>query len=93
MILTSPYHRIKLGNVRTTLTLDDDVYDAAMHLSRLSGERFGKVVSKLIRRGLTPPKPPLRRKSRRFPTFDVPSNAPIVPASRIQRYLEDEGVV
>lgn len=36
--------------VRTTVTLDDDVYEAAMHLSLTSGERLGKVLSMLARR-------------------------------------------
>ena len=54
---------------------------------RMFSERIGKLVSEL-RRGLE-----LRRKPKRFPTFDVPGDAHIVPASRIQRYLEDEGIV
>jgi len=79
--------------MRTTVTLDDDVYEAAMHLSRGSGERLGKVLSMLARRGLKPGKPPARRSSRRFPVFDVPANAPVIPASRLQRVLDEEGLV
>jgi hypothetical protein len=78
--------------VRTTITLDDDVYDAALHLSRTSGERLGKVVSKLARRGLKPAEPPTHRSTRRFPVFDVPANAPVIPASRIQRAIDQEGL-
>jgi hypothetical protein len=70
--------------------LDDDVYEAAMHLSRSSGDRFGKVLSTLARRGLKPADPP-RRSRRRFPVFDVPANAPVIPASRIQRVIDEEG--
>ncbi|HVN05307.1 MAG TPA: hypothetical protein VMT86_12860 [Bryobacteraceae bacterium] len=76
--------------MRTTVTLDDDVYQAAMHLAESSGERLGKVLSKLARRGLTPPQPP-RKGSRRFPTFEVPADAPVIPASRIQRVIDEEG--
>jgi hypothetical protein len=78
--------------MRTTVTLDDDVYAAAMHLAGASGERLGKVLSKLARRGLAPPPPPSPRKAaRRFPTFDVPPDAPIIPASRVQRVIDEEG--
>jgi hypothetical protein len=75
--------------VRTTLTLDEDVHQAALHLSRASGERLGKVVSTLARRGLAPAAP-TRRPGRRFPTFDVPAGAPIIAASRIERLLDEE---
>ena len=90
--MTSEYQRIKLVRVRTTVTLDDDVYEAALHLSRVSGEGLGKTLSTLVRRALMPPKPPRKGKSQRFPTFDVPSNAPVIPASRIQRVIDEEGL-
>ena len=80
------------GIVRTTVTLDDDVYQAAMHLSRSSGERLGKVLSGLARRGLVPRPAPPRKFSRRFPTFDVPPGAPVIPASRIERVIDEEGI-
>jgi hypothetical protein len=76
--------------MRTTVTIDDDVYEAAVHLSRTSGERLGVVLSKLARRGLAPSGPSSKRATRRFPTFDVPANAPIIPASRIQRIIDEE---
>jgi hypothetical protein len=90
--LTSAHQRIKLRVMRTTVTLDDDVYEAAMHLSHASGERLGKVLSTLARRGLKPADSPIRRSTRRFPTFDVPTNAPVIPASRIQRVIDEEGI-
>ena len=78
--------------MRTTVTLDEDVYEAAMHLSRASGERLGKVLSRLVRRGLKPAHAPAGRSSNRFPVFDVPANAPVIPASRIQRVIDEEGL-
>lgn len=78
--------------MRTTVTLDDDVYEAALHLSRVSGEGLGKTLSALARRGLTPAEPVSKRKSGRFPTFDVPPGARIIPASRIQRVIDEEGI-
>ena len=78
--------------MRTTVTLDDDVYQAAMHLSRTSGQGLGKVLSTLARRGLKEPQPRTRRSSGRFPTFDVPPDAPVIPASRVQRVIDEEGL-
>jgi hypothetical protein len=39
--------------VPTTVALDDDGYQAAMHLCRTSGERLGKVLSMLAHPGRT----------------------------------------
>jgi hypothetical protein len=78
--------------MRTTVTLDQDVYEAALHLSRSSGERLGRVLSTLARRGMTASPLPARRASRRFPTFEVAPDAPIIPATRIQRILDEEGL-
>jgi hypothetical protein len=78
--------------MRTTLTLDDDVYEAAETLARASGKRLGQVVSDLIRRGLRPP-PVAARSRARFPTFEIPPDAPVISAGRIQRILDDEGAV
>jgi hypothetical protein len=78
--------------MRTTIALDDDIYQAAQHLSRVSGQRLGKVISKLARRGLERKKPLSRKGSQRFPTFEVPAGAPIIPASRIERVIDEEGL-
>lgn len=77
--------------MRTTITLDQDVYEAALHLSQSSGERLGKVVSKLVRRALAESRPTPVKAKRRFPTFEVPSDAPIIPASRVQKVIDEEG--
>lgn len=89
--LTSPHHRITLKLMRTTINLDEDVYQAVAHLSRSSGQRLGKTVSNLIRRGLTE-KPPVKRKSRRFPAFDIQPGAQVIPASRVERVIDEEGL-
>jgi hypothetical protein len=92
MRLTSAYRRITMKAVRTTLTLDDDVYAVALQLSQSSGERLGKVVSELVRRGLRPPTPVKKSKPRRFPVFDVAPGTPMMSASRIQRFIDKEGL-
>ncbi|MCS6952919.1 MAG: hypothetical protein RMK57_07965 [Bryobacterales bacterium] len=78
--------------MRTTLTLDDDVYEALVHLAKVSGRRLSEVASETLRRGLRPQRPRLK-KGRRFPVFEVPPDAPLIPASRIQRVLDEEGAV
>jgi hypothetical protein len=80
------------GVMRTTLTLDDDVYEVALQFSQSSGARLGKVVSQLIRRGLKPPALTKGAKSRRFPVFDVAPGTPMMSLSRIQRFIDDEGL-
>jgi hypothetical protein len=78
--------------MRTTIALDEDIYEAAQHLSRVSGERLGKVISTLARRGLERKNPSVHKGARRFPTFEVPAGAPIISASRIKRVLDEESL-
>jgi len=78
--------------MRTTVSLDQDVYEAALHLARVSGRRLGKVLSELARRGLARQAPPARGRRGRFPTFQVPANAPLIPASRVQGFVDEEGL-
>jgi hypothetical protein len=59
------------GPMRTTVTLDEDIYAAAVSVSRLSGERLGKVLSRMARRGLEQKNAPRRKGQRRFPIFDI----------------------
>ncbi len=79
--------------MRTTLTLDDDVYQEALAFSQSSGEGLGKVVSKLIRRGLAAPPPVKKGKGRRFPIFDVAPGTPMMSLSKIQRFIDEEGII
>jgi hypothetical protein len=66
--------------MRTTLTLDDDVYESARALMEASGKTLGQVLSGLARRGLTP-RTDFRSK-RTLPVFRVPANAPVIPSTR-----------
>ena len=81
--------------MRTTVTLDDDVYEAALSHARATGQRLGRVLSDMARQALQPePQAHGNRGGRgRFATFDVPRNAGVIPASRIQKALDDDGVV
>lgn len=74
--------------MRTTLTLDPDVFAAARKLAEARSESLGKVVSDLMRRGLEA-EPPVKSKSG-FPVFKVSRTAPPLTLSDVKRD-EDEG--
>jgi hypothetical protein len=65
--------------MRTTLHLDDDIYEAARSLAAIERTSIGKVLSRLARRGLNPARSASAHGG--FPVFDVPANAsPLTPA-------------
>jgi len=74
--------------MRTTLTLDQDVFEAARTLARASGRRLGQVVSELMRRGLRAQQPRASRNG--LPVFDVSPDAPLIPSDRAHDLLADE---
>ncbi len=63
--------RCMMTCVRTTLTLADDVLDAARDLARAQGKPIGEVVSALARRGL----------QRQQPVGASRNGIPLLPAS------------
>jgi len=77
--------------MRTTLSIDPDVYAAAKAIAESSGKPIGRVLSELARRGLRPVRTP-STKSRGLPTFDVSPDAPMIPANRAADLLADEGL-
>jgi hypothetical protein len=84
-IIASLHHRI---NMRTTVTLDDDVFEAARALVRASGRTLGQVLSELARRGLRTRDDFATRNG--LPVFDVSPNARVIPSDRASRLLADE---
>jgi hypothetical protein len=74
--------------MRTTLTIDDDVYEAAQSLSRASGQSLGGVLSQLARRGLKAQGDFAARNN--LPVFNVPSNAPVIPSGRARQLDAEE---
>jgi hypothetical protein len=77
--------------MRTTVTIDDDVYEEALAKARETGKRLGLVLSEMARTALQPePMPPSRKKRARFATFDVPEGTPMISAARVQKALESE---
>ena len=74
--------------MRTTITLDDDVFEAAQTLARGSGRQLGKVVSQLARRGLRA-QADVSTKNR-LPVFRVPADSQVIPGSRAGVLLAQE---
>jgi len=76
--------------MRTTITLDDEAYEAAVTLAKTSGKRLGQVISDLIRRAMQKPQGPARKGGRRFPTFELPPGAPMISLKAVRRAWEEE---
>jgi hypothetical protein len=77
--------------MRTTVTIDDDVYEAAQAHARATGQRLGQVISAMARHALKPG--PRRSRRSRFASFDVPTGARPISAARVQKEIDDDGVV
>lgn len=75
--------------MRTTLTLDDDIYALARSMAESSGRSLGAVLSELARRGLRPE--PIRKRTGGLPTFEVSASAEAIPSDRAAALLADEG--
>lgn len=75
--------------MRTTVTLADDVYEAAKTLADGSGRSLGEVLSVLARRGLRPETPIEMPDG--LPSFAVPEGAEVIPGSRAAELLAEEG--
>ena len=73
--------------MRTTLTLDPDIYLAARSIARERGESLGKVLSTLARAGLRPREHTARADG--FPVFDVPPDTPPLTSEMVRDALED----
>jgi len=79
--------------MRTTLTLDDDVYEAAQAHAQATGKRLGRVLSDMARQALEPSVRPSAKVASRFPVFEVPAGTRLIPASRVQKSLDEDGIV
>ena len=63
-----PLHqRIILLAMRTTVTLDDDVYEAAQAHAQATGQRLGRVLSDMARQALQPSGRRSKRSAKRGP--------------------------
>ena len=74
--------------MRTTLRIDDDVYEAARSLAETEGMTVGEVLSSLARQALAPV-PPRRKRGKGFPTFPVKPGARPITARMVREALEE----
>ena len=77
-----------LSAMRTTLTLDDDVFELAARQAKLRGVSLGRTVSDLLRRGLSAPTPAQDKDG--LVVFRLPADSPKVTTDDVLR-LETEG--
>jgi hypothetical protein len=73
--------------MRTTLHIDDDIYEAVRSLAAIERSSVGKVLSKLARRALSPSRP--AHSSKGFPVFDVPSQTPPLTPEMVREALDE----
>ena len=73
--------------MRTTVTLDDDVFEAAQAQAQASGKNLGKILSQLARRGLRASAQSATRSG--LPVFKVQPDADIIPSSRAKELLAE----
>lgn len=74
--------------MRTTVSLDDDVFEAAQTLAASSGKKLGQVLSQLARRGLRIETKTARKSG--LPVFKVAADAPVIPSNRAQKLLAED---
>lgn len=74
--------------MRTTLTIDDDVFELAVRQAKLRNLSIGKTVSDLVRRGLNAPTPSQDRDG--LVMFQLPADSPRVTTAEVRR-IDTEG--
>lgn len=73
--------------MRTTLTLDDDIFHEVRTYAEARSLPVGRAVSELVRRGLRVPTP--TRKVNGLEVFDIPRSSQPVTSKRVKQ-LESE---
>lgn len=73
--------------MRTTISIDDDIFNTARYIAEQRKVSIGKVLSELARKGLQT-RPELSQRNG-FPLFQVPGNAAPITPEHIKQ-LEDE---
>jgi hypothetical protein len=74
--------------VRTTISLDADIYEAAKALADASGQNLGVVVSALARKGFKAQESFGARSG--LPVFQVPADAPVIPGGLTNKLLAED---
>ncbi len=74
--------------MRTTLTLDDDVFRLIKRYAESRSLALGKAVSELVRRGFTAQRP--THSVNGLQIFDLPPDSPQVTTKKIQQLEPEE---
>ncbi len=74
--------------MRTTLTLDDDIFELAARQAKARGLSLGRTVSDLVRRGLNASTPSQEKDG--LVIFQLPADSPPVTMEDVRR-IEAEG--
>ncbi|HEX4999965.1 MAG TPA: antitoxin [Terriglobia bacterium] len=74
--------------MRTTISLDDDVFAVVTRQAKARGVSLGKTISDLVRRGLNAPTPSQHEEG--LIVFRLPADSPTVTTDDVRR-IESEG--
>ena len=74
--------------MRTTLSIDEDVLQAARALAAAERQPLGRVISDLARRGLAPRADRIGSEDG-FPVFTVDPNAPVITPDMVAVALDE----
>ncbi len=74
--------------MRTTLSIDEDVLQAARALAAAQRRSLGRVISDLARRGLAP-RPDRIGSEDGFPVFRVDTDAPVITPEMVSAALDE----
>jgi hypothetical protein len=74
--------------MRTTVTLDDDVFESAQAQAQASGKKLGEVLSDLARRGLRATAQSTSAGG--LPVFHVRPDAKVIPSNRASELLAED---
>lgn len=77
--------------MRTTLSLDDDIYETAKALADSTGKTLGNVISQLARKGMEAGSRFEPERDRGVPVFHVSDRARIIPGTRAAELMAEEG--
>jgi hypothetical protein len=74
--------------MRTTVQIDDDIYEAVKSLATAKNQSVGRILSELARTALAPKT--ARKQDRGFPVFSVSRNATPLTLEMVRSALDDE---
>lgn len=74
--------------MRTTISLDDDVFEVVKNYAEKRSLAMGRALSELVRRGLSAP--PKTRVVNGLVVFDVPNDSEAITSEQVRRLEAEE---